>query len=113
MAKGDIGIGQPYKSSPSRTKRITSSLLRQRVRDAIGEPHIDLNIDISRVYGGLDPNEQMLADCQDYRPFIDDGMANQKTGLQLSDVEQCGTLLDFENEIETWYKKRGSIAFCH
>jgi len=49
----------------------------------------------------------MLADCQDYRPFIDDGMSSPKTGLHLSDVETCSTLLDFEGKIEKWYKNSG------
>jgi hypothetical protein len=102
-----IGIRQPYKSMPAKDKRITSSALKERVRAAIGEPHIDLNISISRVYGGEDPPEQMLADCLDYREFIDDGMADTHTGLKLSAVEACNTLLDFEKKIEAWYKSRG------
>lgn len=102
-----IGIKRPYDLTPSAAKRTTSSALRQEVRDAIGEPHIDLTINIGQVYGGADPNEQMLADCLDYRPFIDDGLANPQSGLKLSAVEACTTLLSFEKKIEAWYKKQG------
>jgi hypothetical protein len=107
MAKTQIGILHPYADNPSQPKRITSSALKECVRDAIGEPHIDLSITISRVYGGEDAAEQMLADCLDYRKFIDDGMANPRNGLKLSAVEKCKTLLDFEQKIEAWYKSNG------
>jgi hypothetical protein len=107
MPPKQIGISQPYKTAPAASERITSSALRQDVRWAINEPHIDLAIAISRVYGGDDPPEQMLADCQEYRPFINAGMASPRSGLKLSDVENCSTLLDFEKKIEAWYKSRG------
>jgi hypothetical protein len=107
MPRKQVGISHPYESTPASPKRTTSSALRQAVRQAINEPHIDLNISISRVYGGDDPPEQMLADCQEYRSFINAGMANLRTGLKLSDVEGCSTLLDFEQKIEAWYKSKG------
>jgi hypothetical protein len=93
--------------APSQPLRITSSALKERVRQAIGEPHVDLTINISRVYGGGDPPEAMLADILNYRDFINDGMSNPATGLKLSAVEPCKTLLDFEQKIEAWYKSKG------
>jgi hypothetical protein len=105
--RSNIGISKPYANAPSQPLRITSSAIKEYVREAIGEPHIDLSIKISRVYGGGDPAEGMLADCLNYRKFIDDGMSNSNTGLKLSAVEACQTLLDFEQKIESWYKSRG------
>jgi hypothetical protein len=101
------GIKTPYKRMRATAKRITSSAIKERVRDAINEPHIDLSIPISRVYGGNDPPEQMWDDIRSYRDFIDDGLSNNQSGLLLSSVETCTTLLSFEQKIESWYKSRG------
>jgi hypothetical protein len=112
MAKrpSGTGISAPYKQKRALGKRITSSALKECVRAAIGEPHIDLTIKISRVYGGIDPPEQMYDEIRQYRKFIDDGMTNQGTGLKLSSVEDCDTLLDFEQKIEGWYTANGWVV---
>jgi hypothetical protein len=88
-------------------RRTTSSYLKKCVREAISQPHIDLNVAISRVYGGFDPPQLMLADILRYKPFVDDGLADKKNGLKLSDVESCDSLLSFEKKIESWYSNRG------
>lgn len=107
MARAIRGISLPYKRTPASTRRITSSAVKENMRDAINEPHIDLSIAISRVYGGNDPPEQMWDDILQYREFIDDGLSNKQTGLKLSSVEGCTTLLDFEKKIEAWYVSHG------
>ena len=107
MAKQVTGISRPYGKARASAKVKTSAGLRQSVRDAIGEPHIDLNISISRVFPGEDPAEGMWTTCLDYREFIDDGMSSPNTGLKLSAVEACSSLLDFEQKIEAWYTSRG------
>ena len=104
------GISRPYRAAPSKKKTITSSYLKEAVRDAINEPHIDLNISISRIYGGFDPPQQMLADILRYRRFIDDGLASRTNGLKLQDVEGCDTLLSFEKKIELWYSTHGWVV---
>jgi len=98
-----IGITHPYDSNPSEPKRITRSKLQEAVRDAIHEPHIDLDAPIEYKFRGANPPKQMLYKCRQYRKFIDDGLADPRTGLQLSAVINCKSFSDFEKCIEAWY----------
>jgi hypothetical protein len=101
------GINTPYGSSRSGAKRITNSAITERLRAAIGEPHISMSVPIASVYPGNNPPNEMLDTVKAYRDFTDDGLANPRSGLMLSAVQRTTTVGDFETAIENWYSSAG------
>ena len=103
------GIDTPYFSTKSRSKRITSSLITERLRASIDEPHMSMSVPIATIYPGKDPTGELLAAVQDERDFIDDGLSGSK-GLQAGSIKTCIEPNDFEKAIEKWYKAAGWIV---